>query len=139
MSLIITDNQAFFTTSLPTSPILTMIHRTKQMTESKSNVIFEVPTRLHRESLRTEASKMWLMLTDMKHTTVRKVRHNLSKSSFFKLFAKFAHLSVVPWYRYWATRVQNRGEKNKKAANFVHFSKGCVFFFGRLPERWGGR
>ena len=31
--LIISDNQAFFTTSLPTFPILTMIHRTKQMTE----------------------------------------------------------------------------------------------------------
>jgi hypothetical protein len=30
LSLIITDNQAFFTTSLPTSPILTMIYRTKQ-------------------------------------------------------------------------------------------------------------
>jgi hypothetical protein len=30
--LIITDNQAFFTTSLPTFPILPMIHRTKQMT-----------------------------------------------------------------------------------------------------------
>ncbi len=26
-----------------------MIHRTKQMTGSKSNIIFEVPTRLHRE------------------------------------------------------------------------------------------
>jgi hypothetical protein len=33
LSLIITDNQPFFTTSLPTFPILTMIHRTKQMTE----------------------------------------------------------------------------------------------------------
>jgi hypothetical protein len=32
-SLIISDNQAFFTTSLPTFSILTMIHRTKQMTE----------------------------------------------------------------------------------------------------------
>jgi hypothetical protein len=30
---LITDNQAFFTTSLPTFPILTMIHRTKRMTE----------------------------------------------------------------------------------------------------------
>ncbi len=51
LSLIITDNQTFFTTSLRTFPILTMIHRTKQMTESKSNVIFEVPTRLHRDFL----------------------------------------------------------------------------------------
>jgi hypothetical protein len=37
-SLIITDNQAFFTTSLPTCPSLPMIHRTKQMTGYKSNI-----------------------------------------------------------------------------------------------------
>jgi hypothetical protein len=40
------DNQAFFTTSLPSFPSLPMIHRTKQMTGQKSNIIFEVPTRL---------------------------------------------------------------------------------------------
>jgi hypothetical protein len=34
LSLIIIDNQAFFTTSLPTSPSLPMIHRTKKMTGS---------------------------------------------------------------------------------------------------------
>ena len=33
-----------------------------------------------------ETSKMWFMMTDMKHETV-------PKSSFFKLFAKFADLS----------------------------------------------
>ncbi len=43
LRLIITDNQAFFTTSLPTSPILTMIHRTKQMTESKSKPLGRGP------------------------------------------------------------------------------------------------
>ncbi len=36
-------------TSLPTFPILPIIHRTKQMTGWKSNIIFEVPTRLHRD------------------------------------------------------------------------------------------
>ena len=38
LSLIITDNQALFTTSLPTFPSLPMIHRTKQMTGYKSNI-----------------------------------------------------------------------------------------------------
>ena len=49
---------------------------------------------------------------------------------------RFVQKLVVPWYRNWATRVQNRGEKNKKAANFVHFSKGCVFFWP-FPRKMG--
>lgn len=51
---------------------------------------------------------------------------------------RFVQKLVVPWYRNWATRVQNRGEKNKKAANFVHFSKGCVFFLAVSPKDGAG-
>ncbi len=51
---------------------------------------------------------------------------------------RFVQKLVVPWYRNWATRVQNRGEKNKKAANFVHFSKDCVLFLAVSPKDGAG-
>jgi hypothetical protein len=84
---------------------------------------------------------MWLMLTDMKHTTVRKVHHNLSKSSFFKLFAKFADLSKS-WLSP-GTEIGQQGSKiggkKQKSRQFCSLFERLCFFFGRFPERWGGR
>jgi hypothetical protein len=89
--------------------------------------------------MRTEASKMWLMLTDMKHTTVRKVRHNLSKSSFFKLFAKFADLSkswLSPGTEIGQQGSKIGGKKTKKPPILFTFRK-VVFFFWPFPRKMG--
>ena len=77
---------------------------------------------------------MWFMMTDMKHTTV-------PKCSFFKLFAKFADLSksfLSP-----GTEIGQEGskigEKKTKKPPILFTFRKVVFFFGRFPERWGGR
>ena len=83
---------------------------------------------------------MWLMLTDMKHTTVRKVHHNLSKSSFFKLFAKFADLSKS-WLSP-GTEIGQQGSKiggkKQKSRQFCSLFERLCFFLAVSPKEGAG-
>ena len=85
---------------------------------------------------------MWLMLTDMKHTTVRKVRHNLSKSLFFKLFAKFADLSkswLSPGTEIGQQGSKIGGKKTKNPPILFTFRRLCFFLAVSPKDGAGGR
>ena len=75
------------------------------------------------------------MMTNTKQATVRKFHSNLSKSSFFKLFVKFADLSqncLSPWYRNLGNKSKNGGKKTKKISILLNFRK-VACSFDRFP------